>query len=154
VRHGIFRPSDRPIPGGHLAKEITMKKILSGVLALSVAASAVALSAGAASAQPRDRDHDGRPGVQSGFNGPARWNAPKRFKVGRYAPPKGYRAHNWTRGERLPTAYRGRTYVVDHRRYGLAAPPRGYEYVRVGNDVVLTAIATGVIASVVANLFN
>ena len=77
------------------------------------------------------------------------------YSAGRYAPPRGFRAdHRWGRGERLPQAYRGRTYVVDHRRYGLKAPPRGYEYVRVGNDVVLTAVATGLIASVVANLFQ
>lgn len=138
-----------------------MKKVLSGLLALTVAASAVA-SAGAASAQPghdRGRDHDrgqdrGRAAAHNDFKGPARWNAPKRFKAARYAPPKGYYVHNWSRGERLPSAYRGRGYVVDYRPYGLAAPPRGYEYVRVGNDVILTAIATGVIASVVANLFN
>jgi Ni/Co efflux regulator RcnB len=130
-----------------------MKKILSGLLALSIGASAVA-SAGAASAQPRDRDRDGRPDVRRDFNGPERWNAPKRFKADRYKAPKGYKAHRWGRGERLPQAYRGRGYVVDHRRYGLAAPPRGYEYVRVDNDVILTAVATGVIASVVAGLFN
>lgn len=130
-----------------------MKKILSGLLALSIGASAVAASAGSASAQPH-RDRDGRPDVRRDFNGPERWNAPKRFKADRYKAPKGYYKHRWSRGERLPPAYRGRGYAVDYRRYGLAAPPRGYEYVRVDNDVILTAVATGVIASVVANLFN
>ena len=33
-------------------------------------------------------------------------------------------------------------------------PPRGYQYVRVNNDVVLTAIATGVVASVIYQLFQ
>ena len=54
----------------------------------------------------------------------------------------------------MPSAYRGRGYVVDHRRYGLNAPPRGYHYVRSGNDAVLTAVATGVIASVIISLFQ
>ena len=130
-----------------------MKTILTGLLALSIGASAVAASAGAASAQPH-RDRDNRPDVHRDYNGPERRIATKRFKADRYRAPAGYKAHRWGRGERLPQAYRGRGYVVDYRRYGLSAPPRGYEYVRVDNDVVLTAAATGVIAAVVANLFN
>jgi Ni/Co efflux regulator RcnB len=43
---------------------------------------------------------------------------------------------------------------VDYRHYGLSAPPRGYQYVRVNNDVVLTAVATGVVASVIYQLFQ
>jgi Ni/Co efflux regulator RcnB len=132
-----------------------MKTLLTGALALSIIA-----SAGVASAQPQRNDHDRRDDRQDARRETARPNGPgagvsKRYSAGRYAPPKGFRAdHRWGRGERLPQAYRGRNYVVDHRRYGLSAPPRGYEYVRVGNDVVLTAVATGVIASVVANLFQ
>ncbi len=42
--------------------------------------------------------------------------------------------------------------VVDYHRYrGLRAPPRGYRYVRSGNDAVLVGITTGVIAAVIAN---
>ena len=63
-------------------------------------------------------------------------------------------ARRWAKGQKLPLAYRNRIYVVDHRKYGLRYPPRGHHYVRVGNDVVLTAIATGVIASVVFALFE
>lgn len=133
-----------------------MKKLLTGALALSIIA-----SAGVASAQPRHddrRDNDRRETVQRREvdrpNG-THVTVTKRYSAGRYAPPRGYRAdHRWGRGERLPQAYRGRSYVVDYHRYNLRAPPRGYQYVRVGNDVVLTAIATGVIASVVANLFQ
>ncbi|NBU29641.1 MAG: hypothetical protein EBS42_15935, partial [Caulobacteraceae bacterium] len=39
-------------------------------------------------------------------------------------------------------------------RYGLKYPGRGYHYVRVGNDVVLTAITTGLVALVVYDLFE
>jgi Ni/Co efflux regulator RcnB len=57
----------------------------------------------------------------------------------------------WARGERLDRAYLGdRYYVRDYGRYGLRAPPRGYRWQRVNNDYVLAAVATGLIASVIA----
>ncbi|MEJ0024006.1 MAG: RcnB family protein [Alphaproteobacteria bacterium] len=49
--------------------------------------------------------------------------------------PKNWQHHNWKRGQRLPVEYR-RTVVSDYRNYHLAPPPRGYQYVRDGNDVV------------------
>lgn len=66
--------------------------------------------------------------------------------------PRGYHQQKWQRGQRLPVEYR-KVVVRDYRSAHLNAPPRGYEYVRVGNDVVLTAIATGVISAVIANAF-
>ncbi len=55
--------------------------------------------------------------------------------------------HAFHRGERLPTEYRHRQYVVDDwRGHNLSAPPRGYNWVQTGSDYVLVAIATGVIA--------
>ena len=42
----------------------------------------------------------------------------------------------------------------DYGRYGLRAPPRGYQYVRSGNDVVLAVVATGLVTAVIAGLFN
>ena len=54
--------------------------------------------------------------------------------------------HQFFRGERLPTKYRHRNYVVDDwRSHNLKAPPRGYHWVQTGADYVLVAIATGVI---------
>ena len=44
--------------------------------------------------------------------------------------------------------------MVDYRHYGLTPPPYGYQYVRVDNDVFLTAVATGLIASIVFGLFQ
>lgn len=44
--------------------------------------------------------------------------------------------------------------VVDYHQYRrLSAPPRGYHWVRSGNDALLVAIGSGVIASVIANTF-
>ena len=49
------------------------------------------------------------------------------------------RDEDWKRGEH-----------VDYRERHLRAPPRGYEWRQVDGNYVLAAVATGVIASVVA----
>ena len=57
--------------------------------------------------------------------------------------------HDLYTGQRLPSNYHNRQYVVDNwRSHRLSAPPRGHHWVQVGNDYVLAAIATGVIASI------
>ncbi|TWI64228.1 Ni/Co efflux regulator RcnB [Pseudoduganella lurida] len=58
--------------------------------------------------------------------------------------------HDLRKGGRLPSDYRNRQYVVDDwRGHRLSAPPRGYHWVQTGNDYVLAAVATGVIASII-----
>lgn len=59
-----------------------------------------------------------------------------------------YRA--WTRGSYLPRTYWSYG-VSDYGRYHLRTPPRGYHWVRAGNDYVLAAIATGLIMDVIVN---
>jgi len=57
--------------------------------------------------------------------------------------------HDLRRGQRLSKEYRDNRYVVnDWRARHLSAPPKGHHWVRAGNDYVLAAIATGVIAQV------
>ncbi len=57
--------------------------------------------------------------------------------------------HDLYSGQRLPSNYQNRQYVVDNwRSHRLSAPPRGHHWVQVGNDYVLAAIATGVIAAI------
>jgi Ni/Co efflux regulator RcnB len=57
--------------------------------------------------------------------------------------------HDLRRGQRLNQEYRTSRYVVsDWRARRLSAPPRGHHWVRAGNDYVLAAIATGIIAQV------
>ena len=57
--------------------------------------------------------------------------------------------HSWYRGDRMPTAYRTRHYVVDDwRGHHLYAPPQGYHWVQSGGDYLLVAVATGIIASI------
>lgn len=55
----------------------------------------------------------------------------------------------WRRGDRLSQYHRSHYREVDWRRERLRQPPRGYRYVRDDRgDVLLVAIATGVILSV------
>ena len=57
--------------------------------------------------------------------------------------------HDVRRGQRLSQEYRTNRYVVsDWRERRLSAPPRGHHWVSAGNDYVLAAIATGIIAQV------
>lgn len=60
---------------------------------------------------------------------------------------------NWQRGQRFDRR-QARNYRVinDHRAYRLQAPPRGYRYVQSDNDVVMVAIASGLIGAVFANI--
>lgn len=68
----------------------------------------------------------------------------------RYGPPYGhaYGHRRWHRGAVIPRDCRRSWYVNDYRRYGWRAPPRGYAYYRTDTgDIVIAAIATGVILS-------
>jgi Ni/Co efflux regulator RcnB len=59
----------------------------------------------------------------------------------------GGKGPQYHRGGRIPTEYRNRQYVVNNwRDHRLDAPPRGQQWVQVGSDYVLIAIATGIIA--------
>jgi Ni/Co efflux regulator RcnB len=71
--------------------------------------------------------------------------APRRVRSTRaYVRPSGWYQKRWTYGERLPSAWFGASYYVsDFLTLGLTAPPPGYQWIRVGNDVVLVDISTG-----------
>ena len=77
-----------------------------------------------------------------------------RWHWGTYYRPYGYAPRYWHRGDRLPAAYYGQRYVIgNYYDCGLRAPPYGYHWVRVDHDVLLAAIATGVVLDVVFNQF-
>lgn len=60
--------------------------------------------------------------------------------------------HRFQKGQRLPAEWRHRQYVVnDWRAHRLTQPPRGQQWVQVGSDFVLVAVATGVITSLILN---
>lgn len=141
---------------------------------MAVAAAALAMCMAAGSAFAQDRRFDGRPGdgrpgdgryEQRDQRGPGDRNFDHRgphggyyrgnqdFRDGRQFDRRGFpQPHaEWRRGDRVPPEYRGRNYVVnDYRAYRLQPPPRGYQWVGVGGDYVLAAIATGLIAQIIA----
>lgn len=59
-----------------------------------------------------------------------------------------YKRNHWKRGQRM---YDWRRYErVDYRRHKLRTPPRGYQWVRDGNDYLMISVASGLIASIIA----
>lgn len=56
---------------------------------------------------------------------------------------------DWRRGGYVSHYDWDRGYRVDYRRYHLRQPPYGYEWRRVGDNYVLAAIASGLIASII-----
>ena len=91
----------------------------------------------------RDDFRDYR-GVRGGY-----WYAPS---YGYYRVEPRYYGYSWRRGAYLPSRYRS-YYVRDPYVYGLDPAPRGYRYVHAGEDIVMIAIATGLIASVLNDVF-
>jgi len=89
-----------------------------------------------------DRDYRSR-----NWRGQESWH-PVPYSYPRY----GWRApgyHRWSRGAYLPRVYFGPSYIVrDYGYYGLRPPPLGYGWVRVDNDFLLAALATGFVADV------
>ena len=62
------------------------------------------------------------------------------------------RGPEFRRGRYIPREFRNRQYVVNnYQSYRLAPPPRGQQWVQVGSDYVLVAIATGLIANIILN---
>lgn len=82
-------------------------------------------------------------------------------------PPRAHRDHghdhrpdrvvvkknHWKVGDRYDRRHDTRVRVVNYNTYHLKPPPRGYHYVRDDNtgEIILAAIATGIIAAIIAN---
>ena len=70
--------------------------------------------------------------------------------VQKRAPAPQYRS--WKRGQKFDSRYARNYRQVDYRTHrNLKAPPRGYHYVQSGNDAVLVALGTGIVAAIFAN---
>src|SRR5688572_17796920 len=79
----------------------------------------------------------------------------RRYDCGRYLRPSGYYYRSWRHGDYLPRAYLSRRYVInDYYSYRLRPPPRDYHWVRVDNDVVLAAVASGLVVQAVYGIFH
>ncbi len=112
-----------------------------------------ALAAVPAEAQHRDRDRWDRSDRWDGRSD--RWDrrsdrrSERRWRNwgGQYGY-NGYRG-SWRTGQRYTNWRNQRYYLSDYRAYGLPAPRRGYRYYRDSSgDIVMAAIATGIIASI------
>ncbi|CAD1790397.1 hypothetical protein CPBF426_26490 [Xanthomonas arboricola pv. juglandis] len=130
-----------------------MKRIIGSLMVVSL------LTSGAAFAAPQQHDDRDRRAQHHDARGPDRGDE---HRDDRHDDRRDHRpgAHNddhrndrrgppYRRGERLAPDHRG-TRVADYRKHHLHAPQRGHEWRRVDNNYVLIAVATGLIASVVA----
>ncbi len=64
----------------------------------------------------------------------------------RYRDGRGFGDQRYYRGDRVPSEYRNRSYVVDDwQGHRLNAPPRGHHWIQVGGDYVLVENTTNVI---------
>ncbi|MFO1399708.1 MAG: RcnB family protein [Steroidobacteraceae bacterium] len=99
--------------------------------------------------------YEGRYGYNGGYYGP-RYGYPSPSWRYDYRP-RGYYGHRWARGQWLPAEYRTRYYYVpDYWRYGqrVYAPPVGCRWVRYDGDLVLTALATGLVLDVIYDAYD
>lgn len=130
-----------------------MKRIIGSLMVVSL------LTSGAAFAAPQQHDDRDRGAQHHDAHGPDRRDD---HRDDRHDDKRDHRpsAHNddhrndrrgppYRRGERLAPDHRG-TRVTDYRKHHLNTPQRGHEWRRVDNNYVLIAVATGLIASVVA----
>jgi len=76
-----------------------------------------------------------------------------------YAPGYGYRPvdrrwanYRWARGAYVPYGYRN-FYIQDPYFYGLRPAPYGYRWVYLDGNLVLMALATGLIADIIYNAY-
>lgn len=136
---------------------MTFKKKTIAIVAAALAFSSVGSAFAQDRFQPRGADRDGRYEQRDqrpdGRAFDARRDQRQDFRDGRQVDRRGFPEPHaeWRRGGRVPSEYRGRNYVVDDwRGHHLNAPPRGYQWVGVGGDYVLAAVATGLIAQIIA----
>lgn len=133
------------------------KKLAIGALALATLATAGAPTVASAQSWRHDRDRDGRyerwerRADRDRRQDYRRWERDRdRWERNRDRWERQQRREyrRWHRGAVIPYDYRRSWYVDDYRRYGYAPPPRGYGYYRTDTgDIVLAAIATGVVLS-------
>lgn len=124
------------------------KPMIAGMMALATLATPVA----AAAQSWRDHDRHDRYERRDDRRDDRRDRRYDRREDRRYDREQRREYRRWARGQSIPREYRSRWYVRDYSRYGYRQPPRGYGYYRTDTgDVVLAAIATGVIISLLSN---
>jgi Ni/Co efflux regulator RcnB len=109
-------------------------------------------------ANVRDMDCDGiqdwnDPYDDRGYRAIRSYSAPRYYAPASYSSSYTY-GTRWDVGSRMPYGYYDARYGVDYRPYGLAAPPYGYRWSRVGSDAYLVNVTNGLIAQAVYSLFR
>ncbi len=115
------------------------------------------------SAPPPRQTYNAPPPRQAHNAPPPRYSAPPPRQVHRapppryYAPPPAYSSQHggrsWQVGRPLPrTVVYQEVSAPQYTQYRLAPPPQNHRYVRVGNDILMIAIGSGLIASAIYNL--
>lgn len=115
-----------------------MKKIILATVAFSMIATPAAFAQHYGGPQPKhSQQWNGHgPHVQK-HHGPQR----------RYEQPR-----RWSKGQRLDRDHRRNVvHARDYRRHRLYEPPRGHQWVRVGDDFVLVAITSGIIGAIIGS---
>ncbi len=98
-----------------------------------------------------DRHDDRRGNSHANRNDDRRYDYPDARRNDRHDHYNA-RGPQFRRGGYIPYEYRSRQYVVtQYAPYHLSPPPRGHQWVQVGSDYVLIAIATGLIANIILN---
>ena len=147
-----------------------MKKFIIATLAVSVLATSVApamAAEGRAWYDAKER-HDDRKGKDHKGNDRAWYDAKDRRddrgkdrgpqfdhrpSVAHKGPPPHSNARKWRKGDRFDHRYAPRYVVIENpRHYHLHEAPRGYRWVRSGNDAVLVGITSGIVAAVVTSI--
>ncbi len=137
-----------------------MKKIVLGAVALAMTFSGAAASAQGYGGGYRQDGGYSRYSDRDGRSDAWEWNR-DRDRDGRpdhydrrddRRDRDGYRRSGWRQGQVYPH-YRQRAYMIsDYRAYRLPPPRSGYRYYRSDNgDVVMAAIASGVIGMIIAD---
>lgn len=122
-----------------------MKRLM--LAATAVLTMATSVAAPAAMAQPRgyDRSYNDHRDYRNDRHDDRRVVVHKETRIYKDRP------NHWRVGDRFGSyrSYR----EVNYRDYRLKQPPRGYHYVRDNNtgEIILAAIATGLIASIILN---
>ena len=117
-----------------------MKKLILSALATAMIASPLAVSAAEA-------QNYGQRTVTTVHQGPRGRTVVDQRTVSRQ------QFRGWQRGQRFDRRQAQNYRELDYRQYRgrhLYAPPRGYHWVRSGNDAVLVAVTSGIIGAVLA----
>ncbi len=86
------------------------------------------------------------------FRSEGRWRPA--IRAPKFVYPPGFAYRRWDAGATLPPAFLAAPYYYDgYATLGLAPPPRGFQWVRYGTDLLLVNLVTGRIVDVVDGTF-